>query len=632
MIKILFLSAEPSDAPHLRIPKELREIREALQKNRLNDQFTIKESLSTRPKDFIQAMIDFEPDIVHFSGHGSTAGELCLEDDTGKSRPAPANALGKLFKQFRDKTSCVVLNACSTKIQVRAIADHCYHVIGTRIGISDDAAIGFSLGFYRGLGSGKDVQEAFELGCAAMEMSDTESEDVMFLTKGDGGRPLNPVQRPESVDLFQRSSGPPADAIPNTSGSEAPPVGHGKTVPTGCCFISYKRSRVGEVSNLVGALHDHGIPTWQDLRDLDRVHTETRIAEVLEDAGTSSAVLWISPDVKDSPMIKGVEAPAVIKRAKAGDGFFVMPALVGGLGYGDIPNVLGPRYTHETLGDWNLKRIEVDPITDKEAAEIAREILEHRVRQIHRSFPKGEPFRIEVYTRPPAIVNEGVALTVDWTHRFDNREATTGAWDAFVLPSLRSVVHAVVSRAPGRPIELSGSLVISAATALGVGFLARRDVNVTWKQVTRPGYQYWNLDTERQPSGFEYDLERRSLEGRDLAVLVSVARDVEQAFFDTPDLPAFRAILKVTKRPKGIHTLSTPGQAVDLAHIVEEGIEQARTSLKIGTIHLFMAVPVGLAFMIGQLLNVLGNVQTYELVSDDATGGYRPAAVLRPSY
>lgn len=51
----------------------------------------------------------------------------------------------------------------------------------------------------------------------------------------------------------------------------------------------------------------------------------------------------------------------------------------------------------------------------------------------------------------------------------------------------------------------------------------------------------------------------------------------------------------------------------------------------IGTAHLFMAVPAGLAMMIGQLLNTFGAVQTYEHVTVDGSGQYRPAALLRPN-
>jgi hypothetical protein len=46
------------------------------------------------------------------------------------------------------------------------------------------------------------------------------------------------------------------------------------TDATGRSFLSYRRTRVEEARLLIEAQHDVGIPTWQDLSDLDEGHTE----------------------------------------------------------------------------------------------------------------------------------------------------------------------------------------------------------------------------------------------------------------------------------------------------------------------------------------------------------------------
>jgi SMODS-associated and fused to various effectors sensor domain len=50
----------------------------------------------------------------------------------------------------------------------------------------------------------------------------------------------------------------------------------------------------------------------------------------------------------------------------------------------------------------------------------------------------------------------------------------------------------------------------------------------------------------------------------------------------------------------------------------------------IGTVHLFMVAPAGLAVLVGQLLNTFGAVQTYEHVLTDGSGEYKRAVLLRP--
>ena len=96
------------------------------------------------------------------------------------------------------------------------------------------------------------------------------------------------------------------------------------------------------------------------------------------------------------------------------------------------------------------------------------------------------------------------------------------------------------------------------------------------------------------------------------------------------DFP-FRAIVHDPAfQSAGRRQLST-GEAVQVAHIAVNALREAWAKYKVrGTVHLSLAVPAGLAFMIGQLLNGFGDVQTYEHVPGQ-TPCYVPAALLQPS-
>jgi hypothetical protein len=86
--------------------------------------------MSVRPADISQALLDVQPQIVHFSGHGMATGALCFENLVGETHPIEPDALAALFKQFAGQVNCVVLNACNSEIQANAIAKHVNHVIG----------------------------------------------------------------------------------------------------------------------------------------------------------------------------------------------------------------------------------------------------------------------------------------------------------------------------------------------------------------------------------------------------------------------------------------------------------------------------------------------------------------------
>lgn len=170
-IKILFLAADPSDSVRLRLPQELRDIREKLQLSKCRDNFSLESRKSVRTGDITQAIFDVEPQIIHFSGHGISTGELCFEDILGKTQPVKPEALANLFKLVANQVSCVVLNACYSEVQAKSIAKHISFVVGMNQAIGDKAAIAFAVGFYKALGAGRSVKEAYEFACVEIQLA-----------------------------------------------------------------------------------------------------------------------------------------------------------------------------------------------------------------------------------------------------------------------------------------------------------------------------------------------------------------------------------------------------------------------------------------------------------------------------
>jgi hypothetical protein len=172
--KILILSANPKATPRLRLDEEVREIEEGLQRAKHRERFEIKSKWAVRLRDIRRALLDEEPNIVHFCGHGFEDA-IIVEDEIGTAVNVNKDALANLFKLFKDKIECVLLVACFSQFQSKAISKYIDCVIGMKSIISDKAAIEFSVGFYDGLGAGRSVQEAFELGQNA----------VAYLNKGE---------------------------------------------------------------------------------------------------------------------------------------------------------------------------------------------------------------------------------------------------------------------------------------------------------------------------------------------------------------------------------------------------------------------------------------------------------------
>ncbi|MEO0986252.1 MAG: CHAT domain-containing protein [Cyanobacteria bacterium J06639_14] len=130
--KILLLSANPKGTSKLRLDEEVREIEEGLRRSKQRSHFTIETSTAVRYRDLRRVILDHEPHIVHFSGHGEGQEELVFEDETGRLKFVNAVALSGLFELVADQVECVLLNACYSQAQAIAIAQHIpYVVVGT---------------------------------------------------------------------------------------------------------------------------------------------------------------------------------------------------------------------------------------------------------------------------------------------------------------------------------------------------------------------------------------------------------------------------------------------------------------------------------------------------------------------
>lgn len=112
-----------------------------------------------------------DPIIVHFCGHGTGKKGLVFEDRQGNGDLVSTNTLKDFFALFEKRVTCVVMNACYSEVQAKAINEHIKYVIGMNQAIRDDAAIAFSIGFYRALGYGKSFEDAFKFGKNAIQLA-----------------------------------------------------------------------------------------------------------------------------------------------------------------------------------------------------------------------------------------------------------------------------------------------------------------------------------------------------------------------------------------------------------------------------------------------------------------------------
>jgi len=177
IIKILFLTANPEDSTRLRLDEEEREIEHRIMLVQKKDQFLLIKKGAVRTSDLQLYLNQEKPTIVHFSGHGSQEHQIVLEDKLGNSVEVPIEALERVFQALKDNVRCVVLNACYSLEQAKAINKNIDFVIGMSGSIDDHAAIAFSYAFYLALALGRSIKNAFDQGINEILLSGYKGED-----------------------------------------------------------------------------------------------------------------------------------------------------------------------------------------------------------------------------------------------------------------------------------------------------------------------------------------------------------------------------------------------------------------------------------------------------------------------
>lgn len=190
---ILILTCDPHGAPdNIRETEEIRVIEEKIKLSKLSAEKRIQVAsrVAVRPEDLTQALYDHDPEIVHFSGHG-TEGRICLQDDDADALPVDPEALAGILGDS-GTVKCVVLSACDTAPQAEAIVRFIDYAVGMKKPIEDESGISFSIGFYQAIGAGKSFEEAFRAGCRMIRTRGKSEDYPVPILMKKGSPPENP--------------------------------------------------------------------------------------------------------------------------------------------------------------------------------------------------------------------------------------------------------------------------------------------------------------------------------------------------------------------------------------------------------------------------------------------------------
>lgn len=201
--RILFIAASPWTNSRILVDEEAREIDQRIHEGLYRDQFELYICPATRPGDLQRLLLRYQPHILHFSGHGSKQHRIILGGTKGRGKSVDQQGLASVLAHYNKHLRLVLLNACFTKTQARCISEVVNYSIGTGKGIGDKVAVAFAGAFYRALGFGKSVRDAFD-----------SARAELALTK---------IPRSRGIELFIRNSVSEKDSFPRIDNDRATP-------------------------------------------------------------------------------------------------------------------------------------------------------------------------------------------------------------------------------------------------------------------------------------------------------------------------------------------------------------------------------------------------------------------------
>jgi hypothetical protein len=185
-INVVFFASNPVDAIQLRLDEEARAIAETIRKSKHRDAVKLESCWAVRPEDVMQALNEYAPAIVHFSGHGSDQDEIVFQGDDGKAFLVSMEAIVQTMMASSEGIRLVFFNTCHSHNQAKAVVEHVEAAIGMNTSIGDEAARVFASQFYSSVGFGFSVKKAFEQAKALLMLKGIPEQNTPELFTRDG--------------------------------------------------------------------------------------------------------------------------------------------------------------------------------------------------------------------------------------------------------------------------------------------------------------------------------------------------------------------------------------------------------------------------------------------------------------
>jgi len=381
-------------------------------------------------------------------------------------------------------------------------------------------------------------------------------------------------------------------------------------------FLSYSREDIDDVKIIAQTLMIHGIEIWQDIANLGAGIAERKIRQAIREDSDGLVLLLTSTSAK-SDFIRAVELPEAENRYKKDSAFHILPVF--GLPIDKATMMLENCLT---IPITNFNGVKVNGKENSQdilaAAERAAEIIFEDI-----NLDLSEPVCIGLSSKQR--VSKHVALHLDFTSFFEAGLPPTSVWMERFYTAMQRIKKALVK-------ENVLSLRLYAFSHLSLGYLFGYVFRTTTtfrleiEQTSKDGRTIWATEAPCEDNPLKVVELPGTLRSKDLCVKINLMSPDDGSVLRCAKERGilYRAVLELS--PESYPCMISGGQANTIAKELAHKIKEMHAKYDTNRVHLFTAIPLGLAVLIGHNMNACGTVQCYEF--DNGTREYSPSCTL----
>jgi hypothetical protein len=223
-------------------------------------------------------------------------------------------------------------------------------------------------------------------------------------------------------------------------------------------------------------------------------------------------------------------------------------------------------------------------------------------------------------------------VELDWTSYFDRasrRIPDQSAWEQFLFPALARARDELSTHAGGTYIDFRGKIPLTAALSVDMTFPEVGGYKFRAEQPTRGENYLWRSDARPSERAFHATEQEDDEKAKDILVTLAItgpAREDVRVLSEQLSGVLKALVYAEPENGPGDGAITGDHDAVAFAIRAKELIRGSRNKYRAVRTHLVLYAPATFCLFLGQRLNAVGEIITYERT---AQGEYQPSVILK---